>query len=69
MSVNSNSSNMLDKSLFKNYFNFSLRSSSSAKREFSRSVQAALGSGLTPQDLQTILDTILDGAASAKEVQ
>lgn len=69
MSANFNSSKILDQSLLKDHFSFTLRSNSSAKRDFSESVQAALRSGLNPKDLQTILDSILNSAESAKEVQ
>ena len=68
---NFNTSDMLKQSYFKECFGYELHQFSGsditlAKREFSKSVQAALRSGLNSRDLQAILDTILD---KAKEVQ
>lgn len=69
MSVNSNTSNMLDQNFFKDHFDFAPRSKASAKRDFSESVQAALSSGLNSRDLQAILDSVLSGEVNSKEVQ
>lgn len=69
MTVKSNSSNKLDQNFIKSYFGFTLPSNSSAKRDFSNSVQAALGSGLTPRDLQNILDSVINNEITAKEAQ
>ena len=69
MSVDQKNSH-LEQKFLNEFFGYELRSTkSSAKRDFSESIQAALSSGLSSRDLQIILDAVLNSQSKTKEVQ